>query len=263
MRRLRAVATEPVAQFLALALLLHAVNAARSSGDAETFVLTEAEAARHEALWTARAGRPPTPSERAGLRAALTEEAALAREAVRLGLAEDDVVIRRRLAQKARAVLRAAPAPPPSEQAVRDWYEAHREDYAAPARASFRMIYLGEAEGGARAALSALAAGADWRALGEPAPFRTAYADATRTEIERILGERVAEAVHAAPTGVWTGPVRSPYGAHLVLVERREAGASRPLGEVRSLVTADLLRAVEAEAAAARIAEVVARHGEP
>ena len=262
-RRLRTLAREPLVQFTGLALLLHAGGALWPSGEPDRFVLTEQDVVRHEALWTAQAGRPPSEAERAGLRAALTEEAALAREALRLGLAEDDVVIRRRLAQKARAVLRAEPREPPSETALRAWYDAHAGDYAIPARASLRTVFLGDEAGAAGAALDALADGAPWRSVGAPAPFRLAYAEATRAEIARALGPRFAEAAFAAPPGRWEGPVVSAYGQHLLFVERRSPAAPRPFAEARQAVAADLARARETEALAARIAEVVERHAAP
>lgn len=262
-KRLRALLREPLVQFTGLALLLHAAGALWPSGEPARFVLTEEAAARHEALWAAQAGRLPSEAERAGLRAALIEEAALAREALRLGLAEDDVVIRRRLAQKARAVLLAEPAAPPDEAALRAWYDAHRGDYDAPSTVSLRTVFLGEDASAAAAALGALADGAPWRSVGAPAPFRLAYADATQAEIARALGPNFAEAAFVVPPGAWAGPVASAYGQHLVFVERRAPAAPRAFAEARETVSTDLTRAREAEALAGRIAEVVERHAAP
>ena len=41
--------------------------------------------------------------------------------------------------------------------------------------------------------------------------------------------------------GQWAGPVESPYGLHLVLVQERVAGAAPELAEIRPVVEREVL----------------------
>lgn len=63
----------------------------------------------------------------------------------------------------------------------------------------------------------------------------------------RLFGEGFARQLEPLPLGTWSGPVRSPYGLHLVLVEARSEPFLPPLEAVR----AEVAREVAAERARA------------
>jgi hypothetical protein len=87
--------------------------------------------AAFEAVWK----RPPTASERQGLINDHIAEEVLYREAQKLGLDQDDVVIRRRMRQKMQFLLEGSLAlAPPDEATLRAFYEAEWERYSEPAR---------------------------------------------------------------------------------------------------------------------------------
>ena len=93
-----------------------------------------------EAVWN----RPPTASERRGLIEDHLAEEVLYREAQKLGLDQDDVVIRRRMRQKMHFLLQDSLAlAPPDEVALRAFYEAEQDRYREPDRRSFQQLYLG------------------------------------------------------------------------------------------------------------------------
>jgi hypothetical protein len=64
---------------------------------------------------------------------------------------------------------------------------------------------------------------------------------ASSEEIERLFGGDFAAALPSLDPGRWQGPIRSGYGAHLVLVERRVPGRVPALGEVRDAVRREWL----------------------
>jgi len=78
-----------------------------------------------------------------GLLFAHIEEQALMREAKRLGLDEDDTIIRRRLAQKMRFMIDdiGSPELPPRED-LQIWFEANPERFIRPETRSFEHIFL-------------------------------------------------------------------------------------------------------------------------
>jgi parvulin-like peptidyl-prolyl isomerase len=73
-------------------------------------------------------------------------------------------------------------------------------------------------------------------------------------DVERVFGAAFARAVAAAPVGEWSGPVRSPYGAHLVFVRARTDRRVPALAAVRGRALNAFLR----ERGAARTDEAMA-----
>lgn len=231
----RAILREPLTQFLLIGLALFAVVSVARDLRRPVVRIDEAELHQIVAYWEAQAQRPPTPDElRAMLRERIDEEL-LAREAVRLGLDREDLIIRRRLAQKmAFASEDLQPVPEPSEAELRAWYAAHPADFVAPATATFRHVFFGgdaaDAEARARAALALPnPAGA-----GQAFVLPLAYAGAAVRDIERDYGPAFSRQVESAPEGQWIGPVKSAYGWHILRVERRAPAAASPLESVRS-----------------------------
>ena len=55
------------------------------------------------------------------------------------------------------------------------------------------------------------------------------------------FGDDFAQELMKIEPGQWTGPVESPYGLHLVLVQERVAGAAPELAEIRPVVEREVL----------------------
>ena len=83
--------------------------------------------------------------------------------------------------------------------------------------------------------------------LGEPGPVPRDY-EGTRARIADQLGAAFADALAGLPEGVWSGPVRSTFGWHLVRVASHTPARPARFEEVRhSVMEADsLLRRQEA-----------------
>ena len=54
--------------------------------------------------------------------------------------------------------------------------------------------------------------------------------------MEKVFGPQFASAVLQSPVGAWSGPLASPYGAHLVWIESHEPGAVPAFELVRAQV---------------------------
>jgi hypothetical protein len=93
------LARQPLVHFLVIGVAIAVLYGWLGDGDAvrpdRTIRITSAKISRLEAEWRARWKRAPTPEELDGLIRAHTREAALYREALAMGLNEDDPVIRR------------------------------------------------------------------------------------------------------------------------------------------------------------------------
>lgn len=203
--------------------------------------------AQVSAYWEAQAQRSPSEEELAGLIEERVNEEVLYREALRMGLDRDDVIIRRRLAQKL-AFLRTDDEDAPDEAALRAYYAENGERYAAPDTFTFEHVYFSperrgaDLERAARAALEQLeeTAGAT-SGLGDPFMLQQTAVDVAAMDVVRDYGEAFALALGAAPIGVWTGPVESAYGLHVVRVSARRGAFAQPYETVAAQVREDYL----------------------
>jgi parvulin-like peptidyl-prolyl isomerase len=185
---------------------------------------------------------------------------ALVEEALALGMHESDLVVRRRLAQKMRLLFAArARASEPGEAEVRAYFDAHVERFSEPERIALTQLYF-RAREEAASALARLSPGGGPVALGDALPLPRELPPHSRAELEARLGPAFAAAACAGPEGRWFGPVRSPYGHHLLFVRARQAARRSPFETVRSAVREALL-AERAEAATRR--ELAALRAEP
>ncbi len=253
---------EPLVQFLALGGVVFAAYSLFAPVDEapperiviDRSVIDSLEAA-FEAVWK----RPSTASERQGLIDDHIAEEVLYREAQKLGLDQDDVVIRRRMRQKMQFLLEdSLTLAPPDEAALRAFYEAEQERYREPDRHSFQQLFLGarqEPEEAARwEALAVRLNGAEppeLEQLAQPSLLPPQMDSARPAAIDRVFGAGFAKKIEELESGRWSGPVTSSYGWHLVWVETVDPGGQLSFATVRVQVERDLAyqRQQEAEAA--------------
>ena len=198
-------------------------------------VITADDLRQMSLVWLAQ-GRPaPTPEQMAHLVEARVREEVLYREALALGLDKDDTIVKRRMAQKMDFLaddLAALAEPTPDE--LRQWFEANRDRFALPPRASFRHLYFSpdrrhaQAREGAAHALDQLRvahAGAEGAAgLGDPFMFQAYYPDRSFDQIAKDFGPGFATALFEQPAGAWQGPIESGFGWHLVWIDELTPG---------------------------------------
>jgi peptidyl-prolyl cis-trans isomerase C len=257
--RIGRVLSEPLLHFLVLGvLILLAAQAWRTANDERRIVVTDETVAALAGKHRLQYGRPPAPAEQEALVRAWVDEEILYREGRALGLDRDDEIVRRRIAQKVQFLREDLAIPPePSEAELRAHFAANSARYASPPRTSFRHLYFSpdavgaeRAQARAQSALARLRAGSSPQAVGADAfPDRDAYVALSPDEAERVFGRSaLAQALASAPEGRWTGPLRSGYGWHLVLVQARVPGAPADFAAVREQVRGDYLAAARAAA---------------
>jgi PPIC-type PPIASE domain len=250
---------EPLAQFLLLGAGLFFLYQA-ASPDPETapsrIVVDAGQVARlaqqFERTWL----RPPSPADLSGLIDGHVQEEILYREALALGLEKNDLIIRRRLAQKME-FLHEDPGVQrePTDAELQAYLDANEENFRAPARTSFRQVYLKPGRDGAETRARAeqlrvrLAANTRASGAGDTTLLPPALEEASDTEISQFFGEAFAKALKQVPVGAgWNGPIESGYGLHFVNVSARDPGGAPPLSAVRPAVEREWRAARRAQA---------------
>jgi len=181
-------------------------------------------------------------------------EEAMYREAERLGLAESDYLIRRRLAKSLDFLYRnMAELPDPTDQQLRAYYAAHPDRYGASPSITFSHINFSDARRGAddaermaRRTLQDIRTRGEEAVLGARWPgdrfaYQLNYAERDKSLIASHFGEAMADKLFAvAPeAGRWQGPYRSTSGWHLVRIEERASARQLPFEVVRAQVLRD------------------------
>lgn len=246
--RWRSLAREPLVHFLIAGLLLFLIIGRSAGVDpaSRSIVVDEEQIARITANWEQIWQRPPTADELDSLIDGFIREEIYYREALHMGLDQDDTVIRRRLRSKMEFLARASvETAAPDESVLQQWLEDHAALYAPGATMSFEQIYLGDDS--ETDVLAQLQQGADPADLGTPISLPSSMANASRTEISRQFGETFVAAIDPNQIAEWQGSVQSGFGRHLVRVIAHQAGEPPRLADVRQRVENDWRAATLAE----------------
>lgn len=193
----------------------------------------------------------------------------MVREAIELGLDQNDDVIRQRLVQKMDFLFQgfSEDIEVPDDEALAAYFSDNQERYQLPAQATFTHVFINIRDRDREAArLEAAALLEDLN--GNQVPFEAAgrygdrffflrnYVDRSRQLIEQHFGPEMTEEIFAAsPGAVWLGPFSSPYGEHLVMLRSRADARALTLAEAHGSVTEDLMRERQNEARRAAYAE--------
>ncbi|MCP1831835.1 MULTISPECIES: peptidyl-prolyl cis-trans isomerase [Bradyrhizobium] len=194
--------------------------------------------------WTTQWRRQPTPEELRGLVTDYTDELLLAREARSLGLEDNDVIVRRRLAQKLTFLVEdTARRAEPSDTELQQFYAGHAQLFRSDARISFTQVYFSpqqraNAQSDATSTLQRLRddGALSTAALGDRLLLEADFRDETEQSVSAAFGGAFARAVFSLEPGVWSGPIESGYGQHLVRVSTRQEGQLRPFADLREQV---------------------------
>ncbi|QTD54532.1 peptidylprolyl isomerase [Parasphingorhabdus cellanae] len=239
---------DPITHFVLIGLALVAINHVWSSYQGEqgrTITVSAAEIDRLSVLWANTAGRLPTGEDKQQIIDQYVQQEVLVREAERLGLGDDDTIIKRRLAQKMDFLVSGeSTADTPSDAELESWFDQNRDQFAAPERRTFVHIYLspekhGDAINGvAVSTLKRAQSGTAWRSLGDPFIQKRSYAAIPQSEVTRLFGPDFASAIFKLKTGQWSQPIGSAFGLHLVRIETIDGAAEASFEPIKAEVAA-------------------------
>ncbi len=214
-------------------------------------------------------------SAREKLIADYIREEVLYREALALGLEEDDQIIRRRLIQKLDYISLgfADDLPEISVQRLAQYFSENHATYLIDSSITFTHVFFdadkhgaSNAAGLARTTLDKLnndhVAFEHAARYGDRFLFHRNYVDSTRALIASHFGKNLADALFGLSNAdnTWHGPLISQYGAHLVMIKQIEPARLPELHEVAGIVLQDMRRELSAALRGKKIERLIGRY---
>ena len=244
------IVREPMVHFLVIGAAIFVLSARfggeQAAAPRDRIVVTEGRIQQLARIFTRTWQRPPTAQELRGLVDAHVKEEVYYREALKLGLDRDDTMIRRRLQQK--MVFLAEPsedALAATDTELKAYLAAHQAEFRIEPKLAFEQIFINpqrskqpvdERTEKLLTEVSAAPSDTDLRGLGDTTLLPHAMRLAPVSVIDRNFGKDFGEQLVQLPPNVWSGPIRSAYGVHLVRVTERREGHDPPLADVRAEV---------------------------
>jgi hypothetical protein len=194
-------------------------------------------AANFERTWS----RPPTQQELDAMVEGHVREEVFYREALAMGLDQNDPMVRKRMRMKLEFILQDLSGQDASDDVLSDFLNQNPDRFRDEVQLTLRQVYLNpderpDLESDAGQLLVSLRNGSAPEALGDQTLAPRTYQLATQSEIARDFGDEFAREIASLLVGDWSGPVFSPFGAHLVKIEARIAARLPELAEVRDEV---------------------------
>ena len=245
---------EPLLHFLVIGALIFVAfsmfNTQEISVDEKKIVVSTGDIERLAARWVKTRNRPPTETELKGLVDSYIREEVYYREALALGLDQNDTVLRRRLMQKMEYLSNdIAELNVPDQAALNAYFFANKDKYELPARVSFTHIYFSFDKRSMQVLQDAENILEQIQAVSPPVvrapdrgdPFMLQYDFTLETpfEVSRLFGQGFAEQLFQLKENGWQGPVESGYGLHLVWINEKIDARMPELASVIDKVRTD------------------------
>ena len=240
---------EPLLHFLLIGGALFFIYGVQNDGfvnDNNRIVISEADINRLITLWGKKQLRPPTQAELDGLIEQQIREEVMYREALAMGLDQNDSIVRRRLAQKVEFISSDLAAQvEPTDKELADYLAAHPDKFKIAARMSFVQVYFNTDQRGVRAEKDAQEllnelkqpdSNIDVMTRGDAFMMGQRHENITEYGVSRLFGKDFASKLFTLSTAEWQGPVFSGYGLHLIQISNKTLEQQAELATVRDKV---------------------------
>ena len=128
--------------FFIIGILLYVIDIGLNSYDEKEIYISDQEIISLVSAWKSQVGRNPTDDEIVRIINNLVEEEILYREALNLGLDQDDKIIKRRLAQKISFLKQESIVDNPSNNELLDYFNNNKDKYFVEPTFTFTHYYF-------------------------------------------------------------------------------------------------------------------------
>ena len=225
--------------FLAIGVSIFVIDA-KVNSPTDKVVVDDKVVNRISTLWQSQMGRAPTEHELTNLVNNWVNEEILFREAKRMGLDEEDTIVKRRMVQKMHFLAEESRVQEPDEAMLRDYFGQQQERYELQVRFSFSHIFFREQP--TYEDKMVLEESKEWRELGDATMQGRTFVQKSAREVTAEFGAGFAEGLtHLQTSDHWQGPIESEFGWHYVRMAAVDEAAIPGFEVVQHLVLNDYL----------------------
>ncbi|WP_288373207.1 peptidylprolyl isomerase [uncultured Algoriphagus sp.] len=236
---------EPLVHFLFLGgLIFGYFYLFNSESESEnTIVIDDVEYEYLLSLWKNQWKREPNEQDIKAFIDQYLRQEVFYKEALALGLDHNDIIVKRRLAQKMEAVSNDLNAMlnPPTDADLREFYESNDSLFLLPPTYSFRQVLFTNQESNWQQELTsmqvALQSGQDIpKARSLKLSISNEWKNSPLNEINKAFGGDFAFTLDSLPLNQWVGPISSGFGQHLVFISEKNESQLADFDLVKSYV---------------------------
>ena len=229
--------------FFVVGICLYLVDTAMSADEDKNIFVSDQEILSLISAWKSQVGRDPTDDELARIINNLIDEEILYREALLLGLDQEDTIIKRRLAQKISFLKEESIPEVPTTKELNDYYENNKEKYYIEPSFTFTHYYFSENNNSLERSQQAIKALQDnYKVKSDPFYLGKTFANEPLRSINTNFGKTFSKELIEADLNQWNGPFESTYGHHIVYINSVNPGYIPEIEEVLRQVEVDFLQ---------------------
>jgi len=178
------------------------------------------------------------------------QETRMYKEALSLGLDQDDVIIKRRLIQKLRFISEdLATFEKPDKIVLQNFFNKNKENYIHAMRVSFKHIYFSFETRGKEAKIEASKLYSDftkniyssdnWQTFGDPFMFGRSFNQTSSEQLSAKFGSDFSNKLVHLKKQYWSKPILSNYGYHLVWLKQLPTSSELTFAQVEHQLIED------------------------
>lgn len=228
--------------FFTIGIFLYLIDIGLNSESKDIYI-SDQEILSLVSAWKSQVGREPTDDEISRIINNLVDEEILYREALLLGLDNEDRIIKRRLAQKISFLKQESISTSPSNKEILNFYNKNKEKYFVNPSYSFTHYYFSSdnnsedrSKVGMEQIKNNIEVNSDSFFLGKN------FAAEDIQNIDSNFGKNFSSNLLDAPLNKWVGPYRSSFGHHILFITDFQPGFYLDIEDVLNQVEVDLLQ---------------------
>jgi parvulin-like peptidyl-prolyl isomerase len=245
--------------FFAIGLLIFFLDIGfNSEQNSKDIYISDQELTSLLSAWQSQVGRPPSDEEIVNIINNFVQEEILYREALLLGLDQEDRIIKRRLAQKITFLKQETIPNEPSQEDLKKFFKQNKNNYFVPATYSFSHHYFSKESNPKERAVKAFN---DYQTnqaelAGDPFFLGKNFYQNSSNDIKKNFGELFFLAIENLALNEWSGPHESAFGQHIIKLKEVKTGFDPSIEQVRLKVQQDYLSQSQDKAIAEYIDEI-------
>lgn len=245
---------EPLVHFMFIGALIYAsygLLATPENNENENIIVVSAgELDWMKSSWEKRWNRPPTKQELNNIIDQYVRDTILYKEALNMGLDQNDTVIKKRLAQKVEYIAKdLVTYVDPTEQELQAYLLENIDDFRKPATYTFSQVFVDPDKRGENTLVDAEkiketlinedVAIDDVDSYSDELMTSNYFENTSTIDIRRAFGTGFTDSLVSLEKRTWHGPILSGFGVHIVYVEEVIPSPIPKLTDVKQAVTQD------------------------